>query len=164
MEPREYGDPRLLSRQFPALRAYADHALAIAEGAGWLWPLHSWTDWLAPGHAFAPEGAAPTGTMMVKHLADRMALNSAELGEEPARSTYEAASRALARAYHAAYFDTGSGCYAVPGVGYRQTLNILPLAFGAVPAEHVTTVFRSLAEDLEQRTDGHLDCGAIGVK
>ncbi|MBE4740842.1 MULTISPECIES: family 78 glycoside hydrolase catalytic domain [Streptomyces] len=161
---REYGDPRLLSRHFPALRAYADHALAIAEGAGWLWPLHSWTDWLAPGHAFAPEGAAPTGTMMVKHLADRMALISVELGEDTARSTYETASRALARAYHAAYFDSGSGYYAVPGVGYRQTLNILPLAFGAVPAEHVTTVFRSLAEDLEQRTDGHLDCGAIGVK
>ncbi|MFI6252182.1 family 78 glycoside hydrolase catalytic domain [Streptomyces sp. NPDC051016] len=162
----EYGDRQLLSRQFPALRAYADHVLAIAEGAGRLWPLHSWTDWLAPGHAFAPEGAAPTGTMMVKLLADRMALICAELGEEEARSRYESASRALGSAYHAAYFDPASGCYTAPvsGVGYRQTMNILPLAFDAVPAEHVATVFRSLTEDLEQRTDGHLDCGAIGVK
>jgi alpha-L-rhamnosidase len=43
-------------------------------------------------------------------------------------------------------------------------MNILTLAFGAVPDEHVTSVARSLAHDIEHRTGGHLDCGAIGVK
>ncbi len=41
---------------------------------------------------------------------------------------------------------------------------MLPLAFGVVPDEHVTSVRRSLVDDLEQRTGGHLDCGAVGVR
>jgi alpha-L-rhamnosidase len=43
-------------------------------------------------------------------------------------------------------------------------MNILPLAFGAVPDEDVDRVVAGLVRDIEQRTDGHLDCGAVGVK
>jgi alpha-L-rhamnosidase len=52
----------------------------------------------------------------------------------------------------------------VPGVGYRQALNILPLAFDLVPAVDVASVRAGLTADLELRTDGHLDCGALGVR
>jgi alpha-L-rhamnosidase len=43
-------------------------------------------------------------------------------------------------------------------------MNVLPLAFGAVPEEHVETVVANLVRDIELRTGGHLDCGAVGVK
>lgn len=77
---------------------------------------------------------------------------------------YSGAALCISAAYHDAYFDEDAGFYSVAGAGYRQVLNVLPLAFEMVPAQHVSSVRASLVDDLENRTSGHLDCGAIGVR
>ncbi|MCL2516842.1 MAG: hypothetical protein FWF16_12930, partial [Microbacteriaceae bacterium] len=145
----------------PMIRRFADHLLA-RSGTG-LWPDRSWGDWLAPGYAVGPEGMAPIGTAMEVAVLRQTAEILREIGDAET-SRYDHAANAIAEAYHEAYFDTDLGCYRVTGVAYRQSLNILPLAFGMVPPQDVAAVRASLIADLEQRTDGHLDCGAIAVR
>jgi alpha-L-rhamnosidase len=43
-------------------------------------------------------------------------------------------------------------------------MNVLPLAFDAVPASERRWVSDSLVRDILERTNGHLDCGALGSK
>ncbi|MER7076841.1 alpha-L-rhamnosidase [Saccharopolyspora kobensis] len=159
---QEYGDPAVLERYAEPIRTYTDRLLDLAPDG--LWPHHSWGDWLSPGHHFAPEGPMPTATMMLRHVASRCADILDVLGETGAAERYRAAADVVATAYHQRFFDSGSGTYRVPGVGYRQAVNVLPLAFDAVPAEHVAAVAEGLFADIEHRTGGHLDCGAVAAK
>ncbi|MGO3208772.1 MAG: family 78 glycoside hydrolase catalytic domain [Brachybacterium sp.] len=46
---------------------------------------------------------------------------------------------------------------------YRQTSNLLPLAFGTVPPQHVEAVVAQLVAAIGARGDHH-DCGHIGVR
>ncbi|MET7335360.1 family 78 glycoside hydrolase catalytic domain [Nonomuraea sp. NPDC005650] len=158
----EYGDLAILDRYVEPICKYVDRMLDLS-GDG-VWPLHSWGDWLSPGHQFAPEGPAPTATMMLHHVITRAAAICRELGIEAKASRYEQAAQTIASAYHETFFDRRTGTYRCPNVGYRQTMNVLPLAFGTVPAEHAAKVAQGLFDDIELRTGGHLDCGAIGVK
>lgn len=158
----EYGDLDILRRYAPMATRYADALLKIADGT--IWPLRSWGDWLPPGHQMAPEGAAPTATMMMRSVLQHTAAILQTLNRVDQANEYTAAADRLAVAYHDAYFERTTGTYAVAEVGYRQTMNVLPLAFGAVPAAHVDAVVGGLVADLENRTLGHLDCGAIGVR
>jgi alpha-L-rhamnosidase len=158
----EYGDKSILERYVASILRYTDRLLEIS-GNG-LWPLHSWGDWLAPGFELAPEGAVPTATMMLHHVASRTGLICRELGFNDLADHYTQAANNIADAYHREFFDHQSGHYGASGTSYRQTMNVLPLAFGAVPEQHVRSVANSLMIDIETRTAGHLDCGAIGVK
>jgi alpha-L-rhamnosidase len=158
----EYGDLAILDRYAEPALKYTDRMLDIA-GDG-LWPHHSWGDWVAPGHSFAPEGPVATATMMLHHVATRAADICRELGLIERATGYQRSAHAIAAAYHETFFDERTGSYRARGTGYRQTMNILPLAFDAVPSRDRARVAQSLFEDIEHRTGGHLDCGAIGVK
>lgn len=157
----EYGDVDLLKRYESMIVAFADNL--IDRGGTGLWPDRSWGDWVAPGFGVGPEGMVPLGTILAVATLQTTAAVLNVLGE-PSAEHYSSIASDIAASYHEAYFDSELGHYAVPGVGYRQVLNILPLAFDTVPLNHVGTVRASLIDDLEHRTAGHLDCGAIGVR
>jgi len=158
---REYGDREILERSAPMIVRFAEQMLGTLDGG--LWPERTWGDWLSPGHMVGPEGMRPVASIMVVTVLQHTAAVLRELGDERAERFQEEAAR-VGAAYHEAYFDRAAGLYAAPGVAYRQVLNILPLAFGTVPQEHIEDVRDSLVRDLEQRTDLHLDCGAVGVR
>jgi len=158
---REYGDREILERMAPVIRKFADQIIRTLDGG--LWPGRSWGDWLPPGHHLGPEGMTSIGTIMAVTTLQHTSTVLKELAD-PVAEKYAAAASSAAASYHAEYFDAASGSYAVPGVGYRQALNILPLAFDVVPAAHVASVRAGLIADLELRTDGHLDCGALAVR
>ena len=158
---REYGEKQILERSADMIRRLADQiAGALDDG---LWRPRTWGDWLAPGYALGPEGMAPIGTVMSAAVLKQTAAVLSELGDPDARRYLEQA-ESVGAAYHREFFDPDAGVYAVPGTGYRQALNVLPLAFGTVPAAAVESVRGGLIADLETRTDGHLDCGAVGVR
>ncbi len=158
---REYGDREILDRAAPMIVRFADQMLQTLDGG--LWPERTWGDWLSPGHMIGPEGMRPVATIMAVTVLQHTAAVLRELDDSRAERFENAAVR-VAKAYHEAYFDSETGVYAVPGVPYRQVLNILPLAFGVVPEAHVSDVRDGLVRDLEQRTDLHLDCGAVGIR
>ncbi|QRP48477.1 hypothetical protein I6J71_11875 [Amycolatopsis sp. FDAARGOS 1241] len=134
----------------PAERTYTDRLLALAEDG--LWPHHSRGDGLSPGHRVAPEGPMPTATMMLHRVAGRTADLCEVLGRSAAHDRYREAAETIAGAYHRCFFDAPSGTYRSPGAGYRQAMNVLPPAFGAVPAERADEVGAGFIADLEHRT------------
>lgn len=158
---REYGERGELERALPMVLGLADSIIDRLEDG--LWTRRTWGDWLSPGHHVGPEGMRPIGTIMAAASLRQTATLLRELGDSR-EAEYAAAADQVARRYHQEYFDAGEGGYRVPGAGYRQVLDILPLAFGFVPLENVDSVRHGLIEDLELRTDGHLDCGAVGVR
>lgn len=158
----EYGDREILERHLDTVCAYTDRLLELSEDG--LWRQHSWGDWLSPGHRFAPEGPVPTATMMLHRVTSRTADICRALGLTAQHDRYREAAQIVATAYDRRFFDAPSGTYRAPGVGYRQAMNVLPLAFGAVPPDHAEQVVAGLVTDIEQRTKGHLDCGAVAVK
>lgn len=158
----EHGDLGLLQRYRDPIRAYTDRLLELAEGG--LWRGDSWGDWLSPGHWHAPEGPEPTATMMLHRVTTRTAEICHALGLDGEAERYRDAARSIAAAYHAKFFDELSGTYCSPEAGFRQSMNVLPLAFGAVPGYVAGAVGAGLVDDIEERTHGHLDCGAVAAK
>jgi alpha-L-rhamnosidase len=157
----EYGDPAVLEQNARMIRRYADNL--IERSAGGIWRHRTWGDWLTPHFDLPPEGMAPLGTAMTVTALQHTAAVLDALGQDDV-ARYRSSAVTIADAYNAEYLDAEAGHYRVPGVGYRQTLNILPLAFGIVPQDRVAAVQQSLADDLEHRTEGHLDCGAVGIR
>ncbi|WP_406689717.1 family 78 glycoside hydrolase catalytic domain [Saccharopolyspora sp. ID03-671] len=158
----EHGDRALLERYGDPIRGYTDRLLELAEGG--LWRGDSWGDWLSPGHWHAPEGPEPTATMMLYRVVSRAADICQVLGWNGDAERYRDAGRTIAAAYHAKYFDRASATYRSPEAGYRQSMNVLPLAFGAVPTYVAGAVGAGLVDHVEYRSRGHLDCGAVAAK
>lgn len=158
----EYGDREQLQQAAPMVERYANALIRIA-GDG-VWPIRSWGDWLAPGFDIPPEGTAPTGTLMMISVLQHAARIMSVLGSADTARHFRYAARRTADSYHAAYFDPEAGYYTAAGAGYRQTMNALPLLFGVVPKSFRDRVAGSLAFDLEHRTAGHLDAGAVGSR
>ena len=158
---REYGDRAILERAAPMARRFADQVIGKLDDG--LWRGRTWGDWLSPDHLVGPEGMAPIGSIMTVTLLQHTAAILRELGD-PEADQYEQAAARTGEAYHREWFDAEQGVYSVAGVGYRQVLNVLPLAFGVVPQASVSSVRAGLISDLEGRSRGHLDCGAVGVR
>jgi alpha-L-rhamnosidase len=157
---QEYGDLGILERYAPMIRRFADDIAGRLDKG--LWHTRSWGDWLAPGYRVGPEGMAPIGTLMAVTVLQHTSAVLSAIGQ-PA-GVYAEAAAACTTAYHDTYFEPEQGRYGISGLSYRQSLNILPLAFDIVPEKHVESVRRGLVSDLENRTGGHLDCGAVGVR
>src|SRR4030081_1257056 len=67
-------------------------------------------------------------------------------------------------AFNATFFDATANVYRTPTQqGYRQTSNLMPLAFDMVPAGHREAVFAKVVQDVEAR-GRRLNTGAIGTK
>ncbi len=158
----ETGDVGILRRFAPMIERYADALIAIA-GEG-IWPIRSWGDWLSPGHQIPPEGTASTATLMMVCVLQHAAKIMALVDRADAAERFDHAAQRTADAFHSTYFDGRTGHYSAQGVGYRQTLNALPLVLGIVPDRHRLSVAASLADDVEHRTAGRLDAGAIGAR
>lgn len=159
---REYGDITVLQESADMIRRFAENILSMLRND--LWRHRTWGDWLAPGYRIPPEGMAPIGTIMCVTILKHASWIFQKLGQTDAALKYRDEADAVAARYHDAYFDEASGSYAVTRTGYRQSLNVLPLAFDAVPLEHRDAVRRSLVMDLESRTEGRLDCGAVAIR
>lgn len=158
----ETGDCDVLRRFIDPIRRYTDRLLELADDG--LWKMHSWGDWLSPGYSFAPETGIPAATMMLYQVTRITARICAVLDDAAAARAYSDRAAIIAKAYHRAYFDEGLHAYRVPGLGYRQAMNVLPLAFDVTPREERGRVAASLIQDIEHRTRGFHDTGALGLK
>lgn len=159
---QEYGDISILNRYAPMIKRFADNLYSELEDG--MWTGRTCGDWLPPGcYATGKEGAAPIGTIMSAHVLTTTASVLRELGDADAVGYLQWA-KEVSATYHRAYFDSVKGCYRVPGLEYRQSMNVLPLAFGTVPEACIESVRKSLIDDIEKRTQGHLDTGAIATR
>ncbi|HSI79393.1 MAG TPA: family 78 glycoside hydrolase catalytic domain [Solirubrobacterales bacterium] len=163
---RQYGDTRVLEDHYEALKRYVDYENNRLNPTTGL-STSSLGDWAAPGYAqtSGPEGGALTATAYVWRANDLIAKIAGALDNSADEAEYASRASEIADDFNAAFLNTDSGTYNTQiEAGYRQTSNVLPLAWNLVPAGQRANVFSGLVDDVEVTRDGHLNTGVIGTK
>lgn len=180
-----YGFSGLISETeqfYSELQRYFGNELAELHYSDYLVDSFFGGDWNSPEGNGSPEGGTLSGTcyeyFSLRTMAELCRLTGqpqdALLYEQEAQRCKNSINEKCLRgdAYEtakASYFPQwgpppwdGDGAVPQP-VGYRQTSNILPLAFGIVPEEARPAVIHRLIEEIH-RKDDHLDTGFVGAK
>jgi alpha-L-rhamnosidase len=166
-----YGDVRLLADNYDAMVRWMNLMRTTVAGTGNVHRGFSFGDWASPGveangspFLNPPEGPALTATADLYQEARTLA-RIAEVLDQPAdAATYEAFADDVKAAFNATFFDAAADVYRTDvEAGYRQTSNLMPLAYGLVPTGHEDAVYRNLVADITSRGN-HLNTGAIGTK
>ena len=164
---RYEGDQRTLARYYDAAAGYVDYLSThaedgiVTEGLGdWYSPLHGDRD-----DPRGPEGPALVGTAYYYRMADVLARAGRALGRDDDARRFAARRDEVEAAFDSAFFDADAGIYRTGEADeYRQTSNVLPLAFGLVPDERVDSVVSALVNDVVETQDTHLNTGIHGTK
>ncbi|MFC3801149.1 family 78 glycoside hydrolase catalytic domain [Cohnella sp. GCM10012308] len=158
-----YGDRETISKHYEAMKRYLQYEWdRLVDGTS---TDESYADWAVPGPFIGPEGGDLLATAYVLHSFNLMAKIADVLGEHADREAFLAAEGRLKSALNEKFYDAENEVYRTPiEAGYRQTSNVLPVAFGAVPDARLPRVIEHLAEDIRTRTNGHLDTGCFGTK
>ncbi len=160
---RHTGDERILTRHYPGMRAYVEY---LAEQADERIVRTGIGDWKAPGVEgnLPPEGPALTSTAYFFKLARTLAEIAETLEDDVDAQRYWTLSEEIRAAFNAEFFAADEGVYATErAAGFRQTSQVVPLAFGLVPEDEVDAVLGNLVDDLAAR-DARLDTGVIGTR
>ena len=149
---RHYGDRGALEIAYPALRRWMDYLDEHEEG-GRL-NVGSFGDWV-------PVVGTPEQVVVQAwgSWSARLAGGIARVlghGDDAAR--FDAAADRRGAWFHREFFDPAAGCYTPD----TQTAQVLPLAFGIVPPEHVAGVRAALAANV-RRHGGRLTVGFCGA-
>ncbi len=171
-----YGQVDYIKSIYPILRDYALKQIEEIKSRGWVWDYKTLSDWVAPIGGIATDEANPNSsegaeicatTFIYKMLSDMTEI-AEEIGEDG--SDYTGASQQILKAFNEKFYDTEEGCYKttfweqIGGRGrYRQTSNLLPLAFDMVPELERGRVLKSLVDDIKSKGN-HLDTGCTGTR
>ncbi|NUU25933.1 MAG: family 78 glycoside hydrolase catalytic domain [Streptomycetaceae bacterium] len=168
---QHYGNRDVLRDNYNAMARWMNLMRTTIAGTGGLYRGFSFGDWSSPGseadnsvNLAPPEGSALTANADLYHEARTLARIADELGRADDAAGFDAMADDLAKAFNTAFFDPATNVYRTAvEAGYRQTSNVVALAYGLVPADRVDAVFANLVQDIVDRgTD--LNTGAIGTK
>lgn len=173
-----YGEKEYVEEMYPCLKDYALQYIELMKGQNWLWGTRGLADWVAPmndelaeyADPNSSEGAEICSTAFVYQMLRSMCRIAEYMGKEDDISAYTEASEKICDSFNKAFYRKEKGYYQTnfwvqrgQRTRYRQTSNLLPLAFGMVPNEYKEKVLLNLVEDIEEK-DFHLDTGCTGTK
>lgn len=176
-----YGMSWLVDEYYDSMKLLADLDIQTMSGSQWIWNddylLGDWSSPVStPGNGNVAydeepaEGGAFAATAYVYRMLGVMAGYAQKLGYTEDVTTYENAQAKILAAFNARYLKNGyyqttewAGSHAHDRTTYRQTSNILPLAFVMVPESDKDAVVGNLVKDIVAK-DYHLDTGIIGTK
>lgn len=172
-----YNNTEYANELYPNLRDFAVKDIKQLESLDWVWGTRGLSDWLSPsGGELAviepnpSEGAEICCTAFIYRMLESMIYIAGKLGKTDDIEIYETARRNIYEAFNQKFFLEDKGIYQTTvwkelGVRtkYRQTSNLLPLAFGMVPEEHRKTVLKNLVKDITDK-GYHLDTGCTGTR
>ncbi|MGH3167171.1 MAG: hypothetical protein ACRDN0_14940, partial [Trebonia sp.] len=158
---RHYGDERTVARALPVLRRHLAFLRRrfpggiITVGLG---------DWNAPGFNGAPpEQPTIVSTAYYFRFLTLMSGFLRRFGEKAEAAAHAARARLVHDAFNASFWRD-DGWYAAPDdSGYRETSNVLPLAFGLVPASRRERLITGVVKRVRDR-GLHLDTGIVGTR
>lgn len=158
-----YGDRETLRKHYDGMKRYLQYELnRLVDGTS---TDESYADWAVPGPFIGPEGGDILATAYVGYSCTLMERIAEVLGHEADRETFAAAEARMKAALNGKFYDADKHTYQTSiEAGYRQTSNVLPIAFGAVPEAELPGVIANLVDDISVRTDYHLDTGCFGTK
>lgn len=163
-----------IKEHYPYMRLLAASYISILEGNGWVWTDNQLSDWVAPyGPASPAEGSGICGTGYAYFAFTRLAKMADEIGEKSDADEYRNVMEKVYNAFNKKYYDAEKGYYdtgywnnnnAGTRTKYRQTSNLVPLAFGLCPNVHKESVVSALVKDIAVDKNMHFDTGMVGTK
>ncbi|MCX6623984.1 MAG: family 78 glycoside hydrolase catalytic domain, partial [Acidobacteria bacterium] len=164
----QYGDTRVLVRDYPAMRKWIAYMQQTYQKDG-LMPRDEYGDWCVPPEApnvinsKDPSRTTPgafLGTAYFHHLLRLMARFAGILGKPGDAREYELQAEAMRTAFERAYFNAQPGSYA----NGTQTSSVLPLAFGITPQPAQKAALDYLLGKIGNEAKGHVGVGLIGAQ
>ena len=171
-----YGQVDFVRSVYPTLRDYALKQIEEIKSRGWVWDHHTLSDWVAPigGEATdeadpnSSEGAEICATSFIYKMLLSMNKIAVEIGEDG--SEYLPAAEKILKEFNNKFYDIEKGYYSTTfwdqkgkRTRYRQTSNLLPLAFDMVPENEKERVVKNLVCDIKKKGN-HLDTGCTGTR
>lgn len=162
---------------YPDLKIYAHKNIDELKELGWTRGTRGLSDWVPPMgdknlmvDPDPSEGAEICCTAFIYAMLESMVYIAEILGKSEDIPEYKAAMEQIYKAFNDKFYNPDLRIYETTvwnqkgnRTKYRQTSNLLPLAFGLVPEEHKKAVTENLANDFISR-DYHLDTGCTGTK
>lgn len=176
-----YGMNWLVAEYYDSMKKLADLDISSLKGSQWIWSdqylLGDWSSPVStPGNGEVSydeepvEGGALAATAYVYSMLGVMAEYAQSLDKPDDVAYFNDARANILSAFNARYLKDGyyettewAGNHAHDRTKYRQSSNILPLAFGMVPEESRAAVVQNLVNDIISK-DYHLDTGIIGTR
>lgn len=171
-----YGQVDFVESIYPVLRDYALKQIEEIKSRGWVWDQHTLSDWLAPIGGVATDEADPNSSEGAEICATafiyKMLLSMNKIAEEINEdgSDYITASKEILTAFNEKFYDSEKGFYSTTfwaqkgkRTRYRQTSNLLPIAFDMVPRGEKDRVLESIVRDIKAKGN-HLDTGCTGTR
>lgn len=165
---KHFGDSVTMAAHYPALKRWTEYNLREHVRDG----LHNhdiYGDWCLPPESpelifSKDETRKPDGriisTSMFTSVLRRMARFARMSGDNGDAARYDAVADSLSEGINRHFFDYEKGCYGNNAV----TGNLMPLFYGLVPEEYESKVIGNIADVTENRWDGHVSCGLVGVE
>lgn len=179
---RKFGLRSVMVSHYEAMRRLTLRLVEVSRYYKWTWTDHGFSDWVAPdGPNSPPEGNGICGSGFLYRALGQMAEMASLMGRPEDRKEYLGYQDKIRQAFQRKFFIPGKQIYdtgiwfeqyangrdsdnrPVTRSRYRQTSNLVPLAFGLVPEKHRRQVFQNLLRNLESRRF-RLDTGIVGSK
>lgn len=173
-----YGMKYYMGEQYDLLKRYACGIISEMKHFGWIAPDGQLGDWVSPmnsqnaRYSESPnEGSGIVATAYVYKMLATMAEIARVTGNTADIETFERAANRIYAAFNEKFYNAREGYYETAvwynngpqRTKYRQTSQLVPLAFGLVPEENVQRVVDNLVNDIVAKND-HLDTGCVGTK
>ncbi len=172
-----YDDTEYADKLYLNLRQFALNDIEELESLGWVWGTRGLSDWLSPSggeeaviEPDPSEGAEICCTAFIYRMLESMIYIAEKLGKSEDIGTFENARKKICDAFNEKFFVTDKNIYQTTfwrklavRTKYRQTSNLLPIAFGMVPEEKRKAVLDNLIKDITDK-DYHLDTGCTGTR
>ncbi len=179
-----YGNESYIAEQYDAMRKLALKDIEESKKYGWTWSDGQLADWVSPmGYGEAQqnlpydegtsEGSGIVGTGMTYRLLETMAGLADKLGKTEDAAEYRAAMEKIYTAFNEKFYNREKQIYETTTwdggdkkqyrTKYRQTSQLIPLAFDMVPEEYKQAVLINLVKDIKDK-GYHLDTGCVGTK
>ena len=169
-----YGSLTLAEDHYDKMREVALSYIKILDKNDGVWPhTGSLNDWQGPdGPSSSPEGSGIIGTAYVYGTLGNLAEMADALGKTEEAAEYRAYRKNIYTAFNNKFYNAEKGYYetgywnsswAGTRSEYRQTSNLVPIAFGLCPEENLKSVVDSIANHVISE-DYHLESGHVGTK
>ena len=173
-----YGMDYYMKGQYSVMESYADKITRTLKASGYIASDGQLGDWVSPMNSrnaqyneSPNEGSGIVATAYVYKMLRTMARIAEITGNEKDISKFNSAADKIYTAFNERFYNTKKGYYETTvwynngpvRTKYRQTSQLVPLAFGLVPDKYLQKVVDNLVEDIVDK-DYHLDTGCVGAK
>ncbi len=162
---------------YPNLKKFAMIDIETLKNQEWIWGQRGLADWLSPMgkedgeiDPGSSEGCEICGTAFIFKMLKSMTKIANILGKTEDVDVFENACKNIYKAFNEKFYNKELKIYETTfweqkglRTKYRQTSNLLPLAFDMVPQEYKKSVVENLVNDIIKK-DYHFDTGCTGVK